>query len=225
MSEQQYTTPEKPAGYRSYPENLRYYADHFDKYRMWADSGMTRAMRQSAEDVETLRARVTELEARIEEAEKQEPYEWKVEHHDGSASRTRRLTSRSAVDNHVAAGWTATPLYIRPLPAPVAAVPDDDEIEAIASCLEDDAAHLRGEGFDDIPDNMDEAAALIRRLPAPAAQAVADDVVRDAELWRLIRERGAYWAGPYAAWLVRLPYAETFEQAADAMLAAKAKGE
>lgn len=52
-------------------------------------------------------------------------------------------------------------------------------------------------------------------------QAVADDVMRDAERWRLVRERGAYWAGPYAAWLVRLPYAGTFQQAADSLLAAQ----
>lgn len=66
----------------------------------------------------------------------------------------------------------------------------DEEIEAIIECLEYDASALRAEGFCEIPDNMDEAAELIRSLSAPAAhptqpvsaayksggQAVADDV-------------------------------------------------
>lgn len=121
MSEQQYTTPEKPAGYRSYPENLRYYADHFDKYRMWADSGMTRAMRQSAEDVETLRARVTELEARIAEAEKQEPAYWYLPSLDDDGEDALLMPLRDGTSPAVG----AIPLYTRPLPAPVAEVPDD----------------------------------------------------------------------------------------------------
>lgn len=120
MSEQQYTTPEKPAGYRSYPENLRYYADHFDKYRMWADSGMTRAMRQSAEDVETLRARVTELEARIAEAEKQEPVAWRK----GKYLRTNETMADTPEehDGLTRCGWW--PLYAAPVPAQPA-VPDE----------------------------------------------------------------------------------------------------
>ena len=72
--------------------------------------------------------------------------------------------------------------------------------------------------------DIEEIIAAVRSANAQQEEAkAAEDVVLDAERWRLIISRGAYLAGPYSAWIVRLPYAETFEHAANAMLAAKAK--
>ena len=53
-------------------------------------------------------------------------------------------------------------------PSAAAAVPDDEEPEAVATCLEDDAADITGMGgiFPEVTDNMVKAAALIRSLAA-----------------------------------------------------------
>ena len=73
-----------------------------------------------------------------------------------------------------------------PAAQPVA-VPDSEEREAIAACLEDDAAILRDvDGWEEIPANMDKAAALIRAL-ATRPSAHAQDVVRDAAVERTAR--------------------------------------